>query len=172
VSSELGKGATFTVFLRLPLGDDPAEGPDDLLPPAAVLPSVKVAASRRVLDVLVCEDNVVNQKVVNAMLLRLGHRVTMAADGLAAWEFLQTRTFDLVLTDIEMPGLTGVELTRKIRRREAESSLERVPIIGATAHVGADEQHALLDAGMDAYLGKPFTLRDLGAIIDRTVITR
>ena len=72
------------------------------------------------LRVLLCEDNPVNQKVLRAMLSHLGHQTTAVDDGLAAWELLQNESFDLLLTDVEMPGLDGLELARRVRAREAE----------------------------------------------------
>jgi signal transduction histidine kinase/CheY-like chemotaxis protein len=166
VTSARGEGSTFTVELVLP-SEGKDEGPLDLLVPAEAQERTSMPAASRTLDVLVCEDNLVNQKVLRAMLARLGHRVTMAGDGLAAWAELEKGSFDLVLTDVEMPGLDGVELTRRIRAREVEAGSARVPIVGATAHVGEAEQHRLVDAGMDAHLGKPFTLGDLSSVIDR-----
>ncbi len=116
---------------------------------------------------LLVEDNPVNQKVLSAMLGHLGHRTTVANDGLGAWELMQAQTFDMLLTDVEMPGMDGIELTRRVRAREQASGGERMPVLGATAHVGAEEEHRLLAAGMDAHLGKPFTLADLVAALGR-----
>ncbi len=172
VESEAGKGATFTVELRLPRADDATNaGPADLLPVSAPPPLRRAPVPTAPLHVLVCEDNPVNQKVLLAMLARLGHTTTVAGDGLAAWEILQHQSFDLLLTDLEMPGLDGLELARRVRTREAEGGAPRLPIIGATAHVSEEEQHRLLRAGMDAHLGKPFTLSDLVAVLARTAAT-
>ncbi len=168
VDSEKGKGARFTVDLRLPPAPDAEEvGPLDLLPSTpSTFPDAE-PVSTRPLHVLVCEDNAVNQKVVLAMLVRLGHRATLANDGLAAWTLLENGSFDLLLTDIEMPGIDGLELARRVRARETARGDARLPIVGATAHVGEAEQHRLLGAGMDGHLGKPFTLADLTAAIGR-----
>jgi CheY-like chemotaxis protein len=125
--------------------------------------------STKALHVLLCEDNPVNQRVLLAMLSHLGHRATVANDGLAAWELLQREPFDLLLTDVEMPELNGLELTGRVRARETERGDPRMPILGATAHVGAEEQHRLIAAGMDAHLGKPFTLADLTAALGRVM---
>ncbi len=168
VTSEVGKGSVFTVDLRLPIVPHAAEaGPVELLgttlAPPARPPSLPDAALR----VLVCEDNPVNQKVVVAMLARLGHETTVVSDGVAAWELLQVRSFDLLLTDVEMPRLDGLELARRVRERERQRDGARLPIVGATAHVGEEEQHRLLGAGMDAHLAKPFTLSDLTAALGR-----
>jgi signal transduction histidine kinase len=171
VDSEPGRGSKFTVELRLPRapeeGPATGAGPVELLPPLPAPQPREGPVSTRVLHVLVCEDNIVNQKVVRAMLARLGHKTTIATDGLAAWELLQHQTFDVLLTDIEMPGLDGLELTRRVRAQEASRSERHLPIVGATAHVGEEEQHRLLGAGMDAHLGKPFTLQDLTAVLGR-----
>jgi signal transduction histidine kinase len=169
VESQVGRGSMFAVDLLLPRAEEASEpGPADLLPPVAPPKRREDAPAAKALRVLVCEDNPVNQRVLLAMLARLGHETTVASDGLAAWEVLQNQSFDLLLTDIEMPGLDGLELARRVRAREAErAGGSRLPIVGATAHVGAEEQHRLLGAGMDAHLGKPFTLSDLTAALAR-----
>jgi signal transduction histidine kinase len=168
LESEVGKGCRFVVELRLPVVEGAvATGPEDLLQSSGVASPRASPTPAAALHVLVCEDNPVNQKVLVAMLARLGHKSTVANDGLAAWEILQDQKFDLLLTDIEMPRLNGLELAYRVRAREAEGHGTRLPILGATAHVGEEEQHRLLGAGMDAHLGKPFTLADLTAALSR-----
>jgi signal transduction histidine kinase/CheY-like chemotaxis protein len=168
VESEVGRGARFTVELSLPRDDEfTSSGPVDLLRAFAASRPPEEEIAGRPLRVLVCEDNTVNQKVILAMLGRLGHRATIAGDGLAAWELLEKGTFDLLVTDVEMPGLDGLELARRVRAREATANGKRMPIVGATAHVGAHEEHRLIGAGMDAHLGKPFTLADLTKVLRR-----
>ncbi len=168
VESELGKGSTFTVEVKLPVAQGSAdEGPVDLLPASGPPEHRAEPPSGRALHVLLCEDNPVNQKVLQAMLAHLGHRATVANDGMGAWELLGKQSFDMLLTDVEMPGMDGLELARRVRQREKDSDAARLPILGATAHVGAEEEHRLLVAGMDAHLGKPFTLADLIAAIGR-----
>jgi signal transduction histidine kinase len=175
VRSEVGRGSTFTVTMRLPRdphGDEAGE--EDLLPAARTsMPRSAPPAAMRA-RVLVCEDNPMNRKVLVAMLGKLGHEPVMVEDGLAAWELLAKETFDVVVTDVEMPGLDGIELTRRLRAREAENgaTAPRVPVIGATAHVGEDERERLLAAGMDAHLGKPFTLADLSTVLAKALNRR
>jgi signal transduction histidine kinase/ActR/RegA family two-component response regulator len=168
VESEIGKGSTFIVELRLPPATEESQaGPLDLLPVAAAPKPPEEVVRTTALRVLLCEDNPVNQKVLLAMLSHLGHKTTAVTDGLAAWELLQKESFDLLLTDVEMPGMNGLELARRVRTREAERGGVHLPILGATAHVGEEEQHRLLGAGMDAHLGKPFTLADLSGALGR-----
>jgi signal transduction histidine kinase/FixJ family two-component response regulator len=169
VATEVGKGSTFTVELRLPPDvDEPEHGVTDLLAARpSLLPTTPEPATARVLSILVCEDDPTSQRVAALMLKRLGHEVTLCQDGLAAWDLVRERKFDVLLTDIEMPGLDGVELTRHVREREREQGGARLPILAATAHVGEDEYHRLLAAGVDVHVPKPFTLLTLTKALDR-----
>ena len=102
--------------------------------------------------VLVVEDSAINRRLVADMLERTGLETLTAADGLEALEILEQRPVDLVLMDIEMPRLDGVETTRRLRRSERFASL---PILALTARVGSDERHACFAAGFDGFLAKP-----------------
>jgi CheY-like chemotaxis protein len=102
------------------------------------------------------------------MLARLGHTADLAVDGEQAWTMLQSRTYDVLLTDVEMPVLDGVALAQRIRGREKTTG-GHLPILGATAHVSEAERHRLLEAGMDEHVPKPFTLADLEAAFSRTL---
>ena len=73
--------------------------------------------------------------------------------------------YDLLLTDIELPGMSGLELTGRVRTRERERGLRRLPVIAATAHVGAEDRNRILSAGADVHLTKPFSIRDLEAAL-------
>jgi two-component system, sensor histidine kinase and response regulator len=115
--------------------------------------------------VLLAEDNAVNQKVACRTLEKLGYRVDVAADGLAAVKAWETGRYALILMDCQMPVLDGYEATRQIRAKE--SSGKRIPIVALTAHAmkGADEDCAA--AGMDDYLTKPIDRVQLQATLDR-----
>lgn len=169
VASEVGRGATFTVVVRLPREPGASAcGPTELL--GARSPSVRAPAApapERRLTVLVCEDDATSLRVASLMLKKLGHDIVACEDGLAAWSLLADRSFDVLLTDIEMPGIDGIELTRRLRALESEEGRARMPIIAATAHVGEDEFHRLLAAGVDVHVPKPFTLANLAKAIDR-----
>jgi PAS domain S-box-containing protein len=115
--------------------------------------------------ILLAEDNAVNQKVACRTLEKLGYRVDVAPDGLAAVKAWETGRYDLILMDCQMPILDGYEATRQIRAAEADG--KRIPIVALTAHAmkGADEECAA--AGMDAYLTKPIDRVQLEATLDR-----
>jgi len=130
---------------------------------AAPAPSPRRAAPR----VLVAEDNQVNQKVVEAMLKKLGCEVVIAADGVEAVAQCTGSAFDLVLMDYQMPGLDGPEAARRIRACEAELGHARVAIVALTANVGQDVQQICADAGMDDFVAKPMQRADLARVVDK-----
>jgi signal transduction histidine kinase/CheY-like chemotaxis protein len=114
----------------------------------------------RGLSVLVAEDNDINALLMRALLVRLGHRVVIATDGAAALEsWLAAETagapYDLVLMDIQMPHLDGIETTRRIRAHEAGQRARRTPILALTANALVEDRYACFEAGMDGFLVKP-----------------
>jgi CheY-like chemotaxis protein len=121
---------------------------------------------RRLRQVLLVEDNVVNQEVGRGMLESLGCQVKVAENGLAALKEVQRGGFDLVFMDCQMPVLDGLEATRRIRQLE-EGSSSRVPIIALTAYALKGDREACLAAGADDYLSKPFSREQLSKSIER-----
>jgi signal transduction histidine kinase/DNA-binding NarL/FixJ family response regulator len=116
--------------------------------------------------VLVADDSEVNQEVACEALKCLGiHRVKVVADGLAALKAATETKFDIILMDGSMPELDGFESTRRIRTCESEQNMERTPIIALTAHVAGAGADAWREAGMDAVLHKPFTVKKLAECI-------
>ena len=120
----------------------------------------------RKLRVLVAEDNPVNQKVAVGLLERAGHRVVVAENGRQALAAFGAERFDLVLMDVQMPELDGLEATAAIRESERGSG-RRVPIVAVTAHAMKGDAERCLAAGMDAYLAKPLQPGELVATITR-----
>lgn len=116
------------------------------------------------LEVLLAEDNPVNQKISRAMLEKSGHRVTTAVNGVEALAKYQESEFDLILMDVQMPDMDGIEATRRIRLVETRTN-RHVVIIALTAHAIKGDQERFLEAGMDAYLGKPVRSQELQATI-------
>ena len=104
--------------------------------------------------VLLAEDNVVNQRVACRLLEKQGHVVTVVADGHAALNALQHATYDVVLMDVQMPNMDGLEATMRIRTME-QSTGQHIPVIAMTAHAMQSDRDRCIAAGMDAYLSKP-----------------
>jgi two-component system, sensor histidine kinase and response regulator len=112
------------------------------------------------LKILLVEDNHINRQVADHMLKRMGHKVTVAVDGKEAVNLHQKDDFDLILMDVEMPEMDGVEATRIIREKERGTG-RHLPIIALTAHAMTGQKEAFLAAGMDGYLAKPIKYKTL-----------
>jgi signal transduction histidine kinase/CheY-like chemotaxis protein len=165
VESEPGAGSTFYFTLSLPiasvagattpavLGTAPTPAPSGSTRPL-VAPGIP---SRRILLV---EDNIINQRVAIGMLAKRGHQVTLAQDGAEAVAVTERHAFDLVLMDLQMPGMSGLDATAAIRKRE-QATGGHLRIIAMTARAMASDREQCLAAGMDGYLSKP---------IDRTLL--
>jgi PAS domain S-box-containing protein len=141
------------------------------VPPATEAPRTSVKPNGRTdLSILVAEDNEINALLVRSLLTKLGHRPAMVTDGAAALEAWRTANrdgapFDLVLMDMHMPGVDGLEAARRIRATETTDSVPRTPIIALTANAFAEDREACLAAGMDGYLVKPLDRHNLAATL-------
>ena len=126
-------------------------------------------AARPALRILVAEDNDVNQILINAVLARMGHRVHLVANGELAVEAVRRGDYDLVLMDLQMPGMDGMEATQAIRALgDGRASL---PIIAMTANAFEEDRRACLAAGMDDYVAKPIDVDRLAEAIARSAAT-
>ncbi len=162
VTSILGKGSTFYFDIPFRINDSinrvkPAEK--------------KYNAPIPQLHILVVEDNVVNQKVLIRYLSKQGHSVTIAENGYLAIEAFETKLFDLVLMDLQMPEMDGLTATRYIRDLEAEAII-KTPIVAVTAHATGSDEEACYEAGMDDFIVKPFTPKKLNAVLRTATIKR
>ena len=126
------------------------------------------APARRALRILLAEDNLVNQKVAMRLLERAGHSVLVAGSGREAVAAFRREAFDLILMDVQMPEMDGLEATAAIRAAEAAAGTH-VPIIAMTAHAFAEDGERCLAAGMDAFLTKPVRVAQLHEVIARVV---
>jgi CheY-like chemotaxis protein len=111
-------------------------------------------AAARKLKILLAEDNIVNQRLAVRLLEKRGHSITVAPDGQQALAALESEVFDVVLMDMQMPGMNGFEATAAIRARERETG-SRQRIIAMTAHAMRGDRELCIQAGVDAYLSKP-----------------
>jgi CheY-like chemotaxis protein len=128
-----------------------------------------IREASRHLRILLAEDNRTNQKVATILLERLGHRVVLAESGVEAVDALRAEPFDLVLMDVQMPEMDGLEATRRIRRGESGAERTGIPIVAMTAHAMKGDREQCLESGMDAYLAKPIKPTDLRDVIERLV---
>ncbi len=125
------------------------------------------------LQVLVAEDNLVNQRLATRLLEKRGHRVVMASNGREALEALAKESYDLVLMDVQMPEMDGLQATVAVREKEKEKGGgNHQPIIALTAHAMKGDQERCLAAGMDGYLAKPIRTPELDAILEKYVVLR
>jgi CheY-like chemotaxis protein len=115
-------------------------------------------------NVLVAEDNLVNQRVIKGMLERQGFSSRIVANGLEAINAVQEQSFDLILMDVQMPQMDGLEATIQIRRLESQLN-RRHNIVAMTAHAMSGDRERCLEAGMDDYLSKPIQLARLDEIL-------
>lgn len=100
------------------------------------------------------------------LLKKKGHQITIAVDGQKALECIETESFDVVLMDVQMPVMDGIEATLALRQRETHTGTH-LPVIGLTAHAMESDRQRCLDAGMDDYLAKPFKVAELNAVLAR-----
>ena len=160
--SALGGGSTFTVVLPL----DRISDAEPLETTAAEEPVEAAVEEPGELRVLAAEDNEVNQLVLRTLLGQAGVNPTVVADGeqaVAAWE---RETWDIILMDIQMPRMDGVQATREIRRREAETGRVRTPILAVTANAMVHQVTAYQAAGMDSVVPKPIEVSALFAAME------
>ncbi|MER2265304.1 ATP-binding protein [Methylobacterium oxalidis] len=155
VLSEEGLGATFRFSVTLPLGS--VEKP--------VSPGKDAPAACRRGRLLLVEDNAINQELACTILEAVGHTVDVVSDGLAALQAVVQGNYDLVLMDVQMPGMDGITATRRIRQLGTPSAT--VPIIAMTANVLPDQVRAFSEAGMDDYVSKPFNRGKLYAAVEK-----
>jgi two-component system sensor histidine kinase/response regulator len=150
------------------LGANEQEGPLPLITRFSLQEAREQAAFLRV---LVAEDNPVNQRLAVRLLEKRGHRVQVAVNGLEALRALDKDRFDLVLMDVQMPEMDGVEATAAIRQKEKGSGLH-TPIIALTANAMKGDREKYLASGMDGYLAKPIRPLELDDLLESQIARR
>jgi CheY-like chemotaxis protein len=118
------------------------------------------------MQVLLVDDNAVNQLIGKAMLETLGAHVTVVSGGHAAVEAAARQAFDLVLMDLQMPDLDGIEATRRVREGERSSGRARTPVVAVTGQACSDVAAACSTAGIDEVLAKPYTREQLRRVVE------
>ncbi len=167
VKSEIGKGSQFSFTAGFGISSEIVALPDPM-GDYSEISSLASALGRdglRRMRILVAEDNPVNQRLILRMLEKLGHQVDVAADGLEAVRLISQKQFDLVLMDVQMPELDGLEATRRIRSGEQENG-NRLPILVLTANAMLGDKEKCIEAGADGYLSKPVSLQQLSRAVE------
>jgi CheY-like chemotaxis protein len=153
--SEEGKGSEFWFTLTIPTRHSNRSGIYN-----------ETAKGKRGLSILLVEDNLLNQKFAKITLGNEGHLLEIAENGKVAVEKFKQNPYDLILMDIQMPIMSGIEATKEIRQIEAEQNLKPIKIIAVTAFSLDDKRKECMDAGMDNFLSKPFKPNQLIKIIE------
>jgi PAS domain S-box-containing protein len=154
VESQLDSGSRFSVVLPLGTGEAASAESREQAAPGLLQRGAQ-------LKVLLAEDNLVNQQLARRMLEKAGHQTVVVNDGEEALAALREEEFDLVLMDIQMPNVDGLEATAQIRAGTAGSKNPTLPIIALTAHAMKGDRERFLAAGMDAYISKPINSAEL-----------
>ncbi|MGZ5278010.1 MAG: response regulator, partial [Caldimonas sp.] len=123
-------------------------------------------AARHPLRILLAEDNVVNQKLALRLLQQMGYRADLASNGIEAIECVERQPYDVVLMDVQMPEMDGLEAARRITRRWSER--ERPRIVAMTANAMQGDREECMGAGMDDYIAKPIRVEQLIASLSGT----
>jgi len=167
LNSELGQGSTFTLTLPLRVATEGDSGP--LTGPMELSEMAQAGPRYAGMVVLLAEDNPVNELMMRQLLLRLGCTVRVARGGTQAVALWEQGGIDLILMDVQMPGMSGLEATQKIRGIETRRKLARVPIVAVTANAMSGDREQCIAVGMDGYVAKPVSPQALMKEIDQAM---
>jgi CheY-like chemotaxis protein len=128
----------------------------------------KPKKSKRALSILVADDNPVNMLLLTTLLVKAGHHVQEVDHGVEALRRLVgEHDFDLAIVDVKMPGLSGLEVAKRLRQHEADYNLQRLPLLALTGAARQIDKDACLSAGMNDHLAKPFDQHDLIEVVTK-----
>jgi CheY-like chemotaxis protein len=165
VESTVGQGSTFHFSLPLGHSDETNMPITPPHPAAPVAPAPLLSQPQRALKVLLVEDHAINQLLATSLLKKWGHTVVLARDGQEAVDIFPTAQWDVVLMDMQMPVMGGLEATALIRAHEPHG--RRTPIIAVTANAMESDREACANAGMDDFLSKPINSAALQTMLAR-----
>ena len=161
IESHLGQGTTINFSLLL-------EQTKETVPEAEKQACVEPLAQK--LAIMLVEDEPVNRMMASKLLERMGHDVICAENGMECLEKLHDAKIDAILMDIQMPGMDGLEATRRIRTSDDFTMKKNIPIIALSAHANKESRHAAQKAGVNGYLCKPFEINDLKRILAGSIL--
>jgi len=147
-------------MILMSLGHTPEKEPQ-------VITRYTIQEAKMRLHILLAEDNLVNQRLAMELLQGRGHYVILARNGREAVEALEKEYFDLVLMDVQMPEMDGLEATGIIRQKEKVEELPHIPIVAMTAHAMKGDHERCIEAGMDGYVSKPINAKELFEVIEK-----
>jgi CheY-like chemotaxis protein len=163
VQSRLGEGSCFRFAVPMPVAKPAPEAPAQAAPPPEIAPA---PCSGAALHVLLAEDHVVNRQLMVRLLEKRGHHVDTATNGREACEAFHRQSYDVILMDVQMPEMTGIEATAAIRQAERGTG-RHIPIIAMTAHAMMGDRERFLAGGMDGYISKPILLKELTDALEK-----
>lgn len=164
VESEVGEGSSFWFTFECQEGEETDVGDETSFHPGM---SVLEARARRPLDILVADDNLINQRIIENMLGKLGHRLTAVENGALACGLAEEQDFDLILMDIQMPVLGGIDATKWIRAMDGGKA--DIPIVGCTADAFPEQLERFKQAGMQDVVTKPINRKRLLMVINQVI---
>ncbi len=160
VESVIGQGSTFTFTTPYSISSTQTAPSDENR-------NTSEKQVTQQLKVLVAEDNEINRTIVEAILVKLGHVVTFAHNGIEAITAVKANDFDLILMDVRMPEMSGPEATMQIRSLDSDKA--GIPIIALTADAMSDHQQTYIDAGMNSFVSKPIIIEELVSAINKVM---
>ncbi len=163
IDSQIGRGSHFFFTIRLPNDLNNAPENTELNPDTGNTESPNIDHQITKANILVAEDNLINQKLIKKILVNLGHEVEIANDGEIALKKVTENEYDIILMDLQMPNINGLEACEAIRK----AGFKDLPIIALTANVYESDQEKCFEAGMNDFLGKPIKVDDLRRVLDK-----
>lgn len=164
VESDLGQGSIFYFSLSLAIATQ-------VIPTTSVVTVASLSQDRQALKVLLADDNAVNRMLAVRLLNKAGHQVIVAENGREAVQAWEAEQPDVILMDVQMPVMDGLEATQLIRNLEQQKQLNATPIIALTANAMERDREQCLAAGMDDFLSKPFQIQALLEVVQRVCST-
>ena len=167
LESKLGKGSVFhfTIPFAIPAGEQEPESTETSASSPLRPAKVQTEEPSRIRHILVAEDNLINQKLTVRLLEKKGYSTAVAENGLEALALLGKHRFDMILMDVQMPDMGGLETTRVIREREHASG-GHIPIVAITANVMKGDREQCLESGMDDYVSKPILPEEMFRVME------
>lgn len=160
--SKVNEGSTFHFIIQAASSESTANSKPKN---SSILGDYKKLGEEYPLRILVADDNTTNQQVVGHLLKRMSYRCDFVGNGLEVLQNLKQHQYDLILMDVQMPEMDGIEATKRIRKKEAGAAIAKIPVVALTASAMQGDREKFLSAGMNDYLSKPIKIEDLARVL-------